>query len=71
MLDIEEIIKKIEDADEVEIMEFDFDDAFTAMREMHYALTKCKETFDFHLMVRGCHGQLEEAAKETDRVLGV
>jgi len=33
-MDIEKLISAIEDADEVEIMEFDFNDVFTALREI-------------------------------------
>ena len=38
MSDIERIIESIDCADECEIMEFDFDECFTALREMEYKL---------------------------------
>ena len=41
-MDIEKLISEIEDADEVEIMEFDFDNVFTALRNMEYNLNKAK-----------------------------
>jgi len=71
MLDVELIIKKIEEADEVEIMEYDFNECFTALREMHHALSVCKETFDFFREVRGCDGSLSDVVKTVDAVLGV
>ena len=37
-MDVEKIISDIESADEVEIMEFDFDKCFTALREMKYII---------------------------------
>ena len=42
-MDIEKLISEIEDADEVEIMEFDFDNVFTALRNMEYNLNKAKK----------------------------
>lgn len=69
MSEVEEIIKNIEHADEIEILEFDFDPCFQLMREMESALNKCKETFDFFRMVRGCDGQLGEAVKAVDKAL--
>lgn len=40
IIDVEKIITKIQEADEIEIMEFDFDECFTALREMKYELEK-------------------------------
>lgn len=37
-MNIEKIIDGIRNADEIEIMEYDFDECFTALREMRYLL---------------------------------
>jgi len=37
-IDVEKIITGIEGADEIEIMEYDFNDCFTALREMKYLI---------------------------------
>jgi len=46
MSNVERIIEKIEQADEVEIMEFDFDPCFRLMREMEEAMTTFVERVD-------------------------
>jgi len=40
MIDVEKIIDEIQSADEIEILEFDFDECFTALRNMDYALRR-------------------------------
>ncbi len=42
-MNIEKIISDIENADEVEIMEFDFDKCFTALREMKYIIDQLNQ----------------------------
>jgi len=69
MRDVEKIISDIVNADEVEIMEFDFTECFTALREMRNALMICKETFDFYRTVRGCDGALEDAVEAVNKAL--
>ncbi|WP_422134986.1 hypothetical protein [Endozoicomonas sp. ALD040] len=48
----EELIKQIEEADEIEILEFDFDPCFAYMREMESALkeitARFQEKLDLH-----------------------
>jgi len=57
MSDIERIIESIDCASEVEIMEFDFDDCFTALREMEYKIknstpsAKIQKIIDFYSSV--------------------
>lgn len=49
-MDIEEIIKEILSADEVEIMEFDFKDCFVALRGMRDILQNIVDLEDSGLM---------------------
>ncbi len=44
----EGIIKKIQEADEIEIMEFDFDPCFEYLRKMEAALREIAECDDIH-----------------------
>jgi len=45
---VEEIISKISSADEIEIMEFDFNDCFTALREMEFKITEQQKELEFY-----------------------
>ena len=71
MSEVTRIIERIEQADECEIMEFDFEPCFELMKEMETALKICKNTFDFFRKVRGCDGQLGEAVSAVDKALSI
>ena len=46
MNDAEVIIKSILDADEIEILEFDFEPCFTLLRRLHYENDKLRKGLD-------------------------
>ena len=41
MIEVEKIIEKVQLADEVELMEYDFSECFTALREMKRVIQMC------------------------------
>ena len=66
--DIEQIIKNIQDANEVEIMEFDFSDCFKALRE--YQQLKVDAYFmRYHIHQQGLHGWLPDQKKRMEDIL--
>lgn len=52
MSKVEKIIKEISEADDVEIMEFDFKPCFALMREMEAVIKKAKNVIQDNLKAR-------------------
>jgi hypothetical protein len=73
-IDVEKIISEIDNADEVEIMEFDWDECFTTLRKMHLIID-CQNSLilDLHASLRSIKNnsvQMEQhCLDERNRIL--